>query len=1423
MPPPSRHRSRQRSRSRGRGRGGHGGGASSGKRRTRGGRREREKREKAERNRRDRERSPQGPPRRNGPLRIKPRTGQTQSGGTGTAEAKNGKTDTKTSKSDDAAAEPEDLRKKGKAEANGVSGDTGGVSSSSSKQAAELQPEGPQPSSGRKKRCGEGGFQDEDDDVIFSELSESASHSQDERDHDDHDRSPSSGEQGGPCSHEKDEKLERKNKKSFIVEENQLYQEQRPLELHGDDINKIQVLEPRPPSPKNGVTGTSGGIEKQKGDEKIPATKEQASTTSNESKKKPVEQDLHMEDRDDVVSNGSSSSMSIPLRNAVGPRNYKNKKDHEDTSTTKAAGATGASSTSTTSKRPVVKMNGNTDDHQKADEKEEDSKTKKNATKDKESASASPASPLVKVRRTVTLRSRKEIEVEQNKQQQELEQQEQKSKRNKKKDLNYMASSKNGKNKASENGKDSPARPDKKLSLVTRAAAQLQLAESPAARASLTLDSSHQNKGKLDSGKKEKTLIILKSKSRSPDRGEDKVALTGAADARPTGPTGPENNAVAASSSSGGNKNHKQERTFVSKEKHKFEDAAADKRDVALEKDSKKDHEQDGKKDAPHQAETNSKVTTTTSVGENPFDARDPDDEQCLAAKGKKMSKAERKLKTKEKKRKASSKNKKDHVNLRANARAKTRKRRRRRSPSTSLSSDRSSSGASSVSSRQSSRNGSLRSASSSMEDRDVEQDTDSSGDRSSSERSRGRRERLRQRKRQDKKATSTVTTTNSCNTAKMGIKKLHDQVVDQNRKKKTGAPEIHVSSESPSDISPPNKKKGRTNNGKDVEKKGRKHPKGLSSSDDSDSSSRPLVIPSKRKREAGATATTKNATSCKGKEKVVDVVAAARSSTRTTNAKIGKLNLDKKKKRPADRDDDDHSSSSSRSSSPLRIPPSRYGEAPKVADYKKMNQEGDKPADKNKGVNQPAGALPASTASATSSNIATSNGVIQKPQGSESDLPAPEDNSKDKEVRHFEVEEPEKVRLFELEEVDKHKKDNKDSSSTESRCKKPQVEVPPQGQGQQGQPPQVATLSGVSSVAIDPDLPDLKDDPRPEHRRQNNMFKKGRNTESFDPKSTIVRPDLRVLIGNRGDQLKKTLKHDDVVIVPEFFCEEDDWSLYYKLVEEMREIQAKGTIRDAEWISWHEGTHLISKNPELSPTYQKVVEKICTYFGIKNKAKIGTRFNWYKDSRDWKPFHHDSAAFNPHRAQNQNITVGASFGRERELSLLRAVNHTASTAPSTGGGGQELPVKAYFPQSNGMMFSFGRDANINWKHGINALPDEEQDGKGRISIIVWGNSQLPREEADSPELLTNDARHGFDNSRNNQKGGSSSTHNHNLRNNPNRSGGLLRGFNRNDRDDSRQRGDGRFREQASSYVCRDWKRGRCTRDKDCKFKHAHD
>jgi hypothetical protein len=52
-----------------------------------------------------------------------------------------------------------------------------------------------------------------------------------------------------------------------------------------------------------------------------------------------------------------------------------------------------------------------------------------------------------------------------------------------------------------------------------------------------------------------------------------------------------------------------------------------------------------------------------------------------------------------------------------------------------------------------------------------------------------------------------------------------------------------------------------------------------------------------------------------------------------------------------------------------------------------------------------------------------------------------------------------------------------------------------------------------------------------------------------------------------------------------------------------------------------------------------------------------------------------------------------------------------------------------YFPQPNNGVFSFGRDANITWKHGINALAPDQQDGTGRISVMVWGTAKDVIEE----------------------------------------------------------------------------------------------
>lgn len=57
------------------------------------------------------------------------------------------------------------------------------------------------------------------------------------------------------------------------------------------------------------------------------------------------------------------------------------------------------------------------------------------------------------------------------------------------------------------------------------------------------------------------------------------------------------------------------------------------------------------------------------------------------------------------------------------------------------------------------------------------------------------------------------------------------------------------------------------------------------------------------------------------------------------------------------------------------------------------------------------------------------------------------------------------------------------------------------------------------------------------------------------------------------------------------------------------------------------------------------------------------------------------------------------------------------------------------------MLFAFGRDVNIKWKHAINAVAESETNDEGRISIILWGLTTNVTEEDNSPPLLTDNTR----------------------------------------------------------------------------------
>lgn len=241
----------------------------------------------------------------------------------------------------------------------------------------------------------------------------------------------------------------------------------------------------------------------------------------------------------------------------------------------------------------------------------------------------------------------------------------------------------------------------------------------------------------------------------------------------------------------------------------------------------------------------------------------------------------------------------------------------------------------------------------------------------------------------------------------------------------------------------------------------------------------------------------------------------------------------------------------------------------------------------------------------------------------------------------------------------------------------------------------------------------------------------KGGNTKSFKPSHSP--PDMRVVIGSRGEKFGRTFGVHDVVMVPELFCDAGDTSVYETLLSE---IKAAG--QDSLWASWHGDSHMIAddkrmggKWKDMSPTFMKVVDKIRTYFNMDIQA---TRFNWYRDSSDWKPYHHDAAAMKAHMATKQNVTIAASFGAERDVSFMVRFNALLTalataiwqTAPRSSqtyvAQHAKTKVTTDMPQPNGCAYAFGRDLNLDWQHGILQLPLEEQTQEGaRISIIAWG------------------------------------------------------------------------------------------------------
>jgi hypothetical protein len=92
-----------------------------------------------------------------------------------------------------------------------------------------------------------------------------------------------------------------------------------------------------------------------------------------------------------------------------------------------------------------------------------------------------------------------------------------------------------------------------------------------------------------------------------------------------------------------------------------------------------------------------------------------------------------------------------------------------------------------------------------------------------------------------------------------------------------------------------------------------------------------------------------------------------------------------------------------------------------------------------------------------------------------------------------------------------------------------------------------------------------------------------------------------------------------------------------------------------------------------------------------------------------------------------RNITVGISFGAERDLSLEK----------HEGLNRNKLEARISIPQSNNCICTIGRDVNIRFKNGL--VQSANNTGGGTIAIIIWGQVQNVKEERGSPAQLKRD------------------------------------------------------------------------------------
>ena len=211
-----------------------------------------------------------------------------------------------------------------------------------------------------------------------------------------------------------------------------------------------------------------------------------------------------------------------------------------------------------------------------------------------------------------------------------------------------------------------------------------------------------------------------------------------------------------------------------------------------------------------------------------------------------------------------------------------------------------------------------------------------------------------------------------------------------------------------------------------------------------------------------------------------------------------------------------------------------------------------------------------------------------------------------------------------------------------------------------------------------------------------------GRNTASFDPRSTLVRPAMRVVYGRKGHELGASTKPDDVIVVPELMCDASDQSVAVQLLAELKKSK--------------------ELDPKAIPAINNLTSRMCQYFQVDHKDAL-VQIRWHQSSSS-PAIELRSAGFGKKSDRRDQVMLHMSLGATCELAFRRA---------RTG-------EVVYFPQENGTLMLLGCDVDTKWHAGESKVPSGMN-----ILVSLWGRSRKAVEEEHLASTVAAATKDAFD------------------------------------------------------------------------------